>query len=355
MTLVTRKDNIPGHGESLFVTAVVMAGLALFFVVLRLITRFDAHRAGADDYLIIVAMTFSIFLTIAIDLAVANGYGKRMNSLTTEEKYHAFLWFYIAQVPYKMVLGFTKMSIVCLYLRIFITPTFKRVCFGLIAVIACWTFATIMVTLFQCSPMAASWNAAITDKTCINKNVWWYTFAATDTLGDVVIFFLPIYPVLQLQLKPRDKLALLFVFALGAFVCTASIIRTVAVIQTSSQTYDESYDFLPRSVWTLIEANTGIICACLPMLKQYLVRFFPSVFDRSRQRTTDRYQTGTGYGQRSGNNHALQSLASGFRYTSSAKVQGREDATSEEMILDGPDTPEIHTTTNFEVSYEKAP
>jgi hypothetical protein len=53
--------------------------------------------------------------------------------------------------------------------------------------------------------------------------------------------------------------------------------------------------FIPRGVWTLIEANTGIICACLPMLKQPLTILFPRIFrgsttDQSNRPSKDSHQ-----------------------------------------------------------------
>ncbi len=46
--------------------------------------------------------------------------------------------------------------------------------------------------------------------------------------------------------------------------------------------------FIPRGVWTLIEANTGIICACLPMLKQPLMILFPRIFRGTAKDPSDR-------------------------------------------------------------------
>ena len=40
----------------------------------------------------------------------------------------------------------------------------------------------------------------------------------------------------------------------------------------------ETGSFIARSTWTLIEANTGIVCACLPLLKQPLTLLFPHLF-----------------------------------------------------------------------------
>ena len=46
--------------------------------------------------------------------------------------------------------------------------------------------------------------------------------------------------------------------------------------------------FIHRGVWTLIEANTGIICACLPMLKVPLTIIFPRIFRATSKDQSDR-------------------------------------------------------------------
>jgi hypothetical protein len=39
---------------------------------------------------------------------------------------------------------------------------------------------------------------------------------------------------------------------------------------------------LPATIWSVVEANTGIICACLPMIKGLVFSIFPALSSRSR-------------------------------------------------------------------------
>jgi hypothetical protein len=48
--------------------------------------------------------------------------------------------------------------------------------------------------------------------------------------------------------------------------------RSLYVISVSQ---DVSWDNVPIACWTAVESNMGIICACLPSLKQLLSTFFP--------------------------------------------------------------------------------
>lgn len=47
-------------------------------------------------------------------------------------------------------------------------------------------------------------------------------------------------------------------------------------------------DFIPRGVWTLVECNMGIICACLPMMRRPLSFVFPRLFKGSTRKDTER-------------------------------------------------------------------
>lgn len=46
---------------------------------------------------------------------------------------------------------------------------------------------------------------------------------------------------------------------------------------------DSTYNFIERGMWTLIEANLGIISACLPVLKRPMSKIFPRIFGSTKK------------------------------------------------------------------------
>ena len=54
----------------------------------------------------------------------------------------------------------------------------------------------------------------------------------------------------------------------------------MTTLDASSKSNDQTAGTLNSTIWTTIEANTGIICACLPMLKRPLACLFPKAFPR---------------------------------------------------------------------------
>lgn len=117
---------------------------------------------------------------------------------------------------YKVVIGITKVSFLCLYLRIFIQPNFRRTCYGSIIFVIAWSLAYLLVTVFQCQPIASFWDKTIQTPKCVDSKSQWLSYAVINILSDVAILALPIYPISKLRLARAKKIALAVIFGLGA-------------------------------------------------------------------------------------------------------------------------------------------
>jgi hypothetical protein len=82
---------------------------------------------------------------------------------------------------------------------------------------------------------------------------------------DFVILILPIPMIWNLHRAWQDKLALNGVFALGAFVCFASVYRIVVLFWISPT--DPTYTVYQATLWTHVEPSVGLICSCLPIIR----------------------------------------------------------------------------------------
>lgn len=97
---------------------------------------------------------------------------------------------------------------------------------------------------------------------------------------DIWILVLPYRIIISVPRSTREKLALVSIFGLGVFSITASIIRFY-YLHRFTQSSDPLYDSLPINIWSMIEANMGILCASLPVLKPLI-----SKAERDRTRGT---------------------------------------------------------------------
>jgi hypothetical protein len=101
--------------------------------------------------------------------------------------------------------------------------------------------------------------------TCIDANKFIIVNQAFNVLMDFVILVLPVPMIWNLHRAWQDKLALNGVFALGAFVCFASIYRIVVLFWISPT--DPTYTVYQATLWTHVEPSVGLICSCLPIIR----------------------------------------------------------------------------------------
>jgi len=97
----------------------------------------------------------------------------------------------------------------------------------------------------------------------------------------------------------------------------------------SSTAPDTTHATMLSTIWTIVEANTGIMCSCSPMLKTPLARFFPHIFSRTGTRSA----TDPLSGRRPV--PAAAAAANGFPLRNLVPRTTRGNATGRSMNLDG--------------------
>lgn len=188
----------------------------------------------------------------------------------------------------------TKLSILLLYLRIFSKIRwFKWACWFLIACVVSYAIASVTATIFQCSPVRLAFNKSLTG-TCIDNAKFWYANSGFSIATDLLILFMPMWLVYKLQIPVAQKMALIIVFALGSFVVITSCLR-ITTINIIATTTDQTYD-ISSTMWTIIEMNVAIVCACLPMIRPLIVKFFPKIMPKSS--SNNKYGSAARYGSK---------------------------------------------------------
>lgn len=89
-------------------------------------------------------------------------------------------------------------------------------------------------------------------------------------------------PAEATQLHPHGQEVAILANVVPTFsVCIISIVRlhSLLIITTSK---DQSYDNAPVAVFSIVEINVALICACLPTLRPLLVKWFPRLSSGSR-------------------------------------------------------------------------
>lgn len=118
---------------------------------------------------------------------------------------------------YKMVITLNKVSILCLYYRIFsVDAWFRYTSYGGIAFIVSSGIAYIIATIFQCTPIYGFWDKTAKDLHCVNSAPFWQSYAVLNIITDFAILALPISQVAKLRLPRMEKVGLIIIFVLGA-------------------------------------------------------------------------------------------------------------------------------------------
>ncbi|KAL5351513.1 hypothetical protein ACLOAV_003372 [Pseudogymnoascus australis] len=196
---------------------------------------------------------------------------------------------------------------------------------------ACRTVIFVCVIVFQCMPVAHSWDQSVAGK-CADQQAFVYAGAAVSIFEDIVIMFLPVYELNALTLSLKKRLVLVFMFALGSFASITSIIRLKYIVSYGT-TIDLTYANVDPVIWSILESFTAIICACLICLRPLIVKFVPKSFPTTEMSEATRTATTTTPGWAKSMN---VKLASKMRHSSNRfelHSQGGEGLTAADNVI----------------------
>ncbi|KAJ5222882.1 uncharacterized protein N7469_009122 [Penicillium citrinum] len=244
----------------------VLVALCLISVVARVVARYRRRVGfGVDDYLCLVSMVLMVAMLIELVLWCSiGGNGTHVSEVDAKTMMNYWKIFLANQFTYFLLCPAIKISLVCFYRRVFTTPKFQRFTFILNCLIGAWGLGIFLACAGQCRPLRAYWDHSVPGK-CIDANTFFIVNQAWNVLMDFVILILPVPMIWGLHRCWQDKLALNGVFALGAFVCFASIYRIVVLFWISPT--DPTYTVYQATLWTHIEPSVGLICSCLPIIR----------------------------------------------------------------------------------------
>ncbi|KAF4472573.1 integral membrane PTH11 [Fusarium albosuccineum] len=281
--------NPPTSAHEVISAGIATTVIALIAVCLRLFTRKYVVKGvlGADDYLCITGLVFS-FIFLGVTLTLLNlGAGNHIWDIPMEEYSPKFWQTTVAStLVYGVCIGLAKLSVLAFYLRISPDRLIRRAVHTLLGLVCIYTLLFCLLTVFRCRPVAAGWDLSIEGEECLDKIIPMLTLAIANILIDVCVLCLPIRIVLPLQIPLPQKISLGLLFATGGFVCVASIKRTVITYPLQHST-DYPWEVPRQLIWSFIEINAGFICASVPALKPFCMRYIPFLI-HSRLRSQEK-------------------------------------------------------------------
>lgn len=149
-----------------------------------------------------------------------------------------------------------------------------------------------LLNIFQCRPIQAAFSLDSGQTQCIPLLTEFICSAPVNIVTDLAILALPIPVLTGMRLPKRQKYILVFTFSLGVFVTIVDVVRIYYLQQaitsrpttgTSSDPdaiFGDSHDFAWNAslslMWSAVEVNVGMICACIPTLKPLIIKILPA-------------------------------------------------------------------------------
>lgn len=249
--------------------------ITLIILLLRLYTRYvTLRKLWPDDYVALCAGVCFIGAAITGFYACAMGYGKHLWYLPMGQDIPLLKALYALSIFYIGVQSMSKISLLLLFKRIYPSPRFRLCCEAGIIFVTLHCVAFTISIIFQCSPINSYWDHRIKRK-CLNSTAIGYAGAVFSILEDFVILGMPIPQLLRLQVKTGQKIALILLFSVGSFACIVSIVR-LKYLNDFKPSSDLTWDKTDLLVWSLLEVELTLICACLPALRPLMVEIVPS-------------------------------------------------------------------------------
>ena len=275
-------------GNDALIPTIIFTVLATIVVGLRWYTRCQiSHCIGLDDYVILFALVSSSFpvyirvqltgmqllswtMCIIVGASVFKGIGSYGGYAEITQVIKLILSLNCLWI---ITINVTKASILTQYLRIFSTRPTRALCYIIMFLLIPSASWGLFGGIFLCIPTAKLWDPMLPGH-CRDAQTYWSSVAAVDIALDFAVLILPMPSIAGLHLPRKQKVATVLLFVLGFLVCFVSVVR-IATVLAASRKGDFVMSGIWSIIWSTIEANVGIMCACVLSLKPLATKLFP--------------------------------------------------------------------------------
>lgn len=289
-------DSVPDRGPAVFAVTAATFVLASVMVAARLFCRrWIVRNVSWDDKIMFFAWMIAFGLSFTICFGTRKGLGRYDDDIPSGHWNSLRACEYVFSILYNPALMATKTSILIFYLRLS-KNTKKVLRFASWVTLGIVNLAGAVLTLiniFQCRPVQAAWEIWRDTSQCIPLLTEFICSAPINIVTDLAILALPIPVLTGMRLPPRQKIILVLTFTIGIFVTIVDVVRiyylqqAVSSVPTGGVSSDPSShfggtpDFAWNSslsfMWSAVEVNVGMACACIPTLKPLIIKILPAM------------------------------------------------------------------------------
>ncbi|KAF1999345.1 hypothetical protein P154DRAFT_229714 [Amniculicola lignicola CBS 123094] len=279
--------------DELRIISTTLGVISAVVVLVRIFYKvfYSLAELGLDDYVILATLILGVPSTIINDRGTAaNGLGKDIWTVPFAQVTRFIEWFYVIEVLYFTQLALLKLSLLFFFKRIFPGPAINKIIWGTITFDILFGIAFTVAAIFQCKPISYYWTLWDGEHkgTCININALGWSNAAISIALDAWMLFIPLSQLVHLKLALNKKIGVALMFCVGTFVTVVSILRLQSLVHFANSS-NPTWDQWAVALWSDVEINVGIICACMPAMRVILVRIFPKALGTSAIATDQHY------------------------------------------------------------------
>ncbi|KAI1140591.1 hypothetical protein F5Y05DRAFT_323026 [Hypoxylon sp. FL0543] len=251
-------------GVHVWRTAVVMPFITFAFVAARFYCRTYIIRRSwtIDDYVVAATMVSIIIHAVLMAQATYHGMGLHIWQFTPELNSEYYLWIGISSEFYVLSLAGFKSSLILLYLQIFgVNNKFRIACYITLFYTLGYLTCNALTEFLGCNPIAKKWIMNLPGH-CINSVAANIAYGAGHMTSDLIIGILPLTMVWRLQFPTtKQKIGLSLALSSGLFAWAVACVRW-AISTYNMLTYDRPWWAGISFTFSILEVNTGLICAC---------------------------------------------------------------------------------------------
>ncbi|KAI1378866.1 hypothetical protein F4677DRAFT_412270 [Hypoxylon crocopeplum] len=248
------------------ITAAIMFLLGSATVLLRFLAiRLRSSMPKTYDHLILLTYFGLITEVVCVSFfGIAHGgYGVHIDELTLEEIENSLKGLFLQQWVWSTSTTTFRLAILLLYREIFPTKAVRYGSMILIIIVVANEIQCIVVDLVLCRPIQASWDITL-DQQCGNILIAEISSAVISMIIDILVTFLPLPVIWQLQLSKQKKWALTGAFSVGTCVAGVNLGRLIWTLRCRES--DTTFCLLNSTIFILSEISLGLVVASVPTL-----------------------------------------------------------------------------------------
>ncbi|CAI7579420.1 uncharacterized protein N7487_006263 [Penicillium crustosum] len=241
--------------------------IATIFLALRYFQAFKLTKKIEVD-LITITISYGVALVYFVTVVnlMSYGWGKHMWNVSLEDLMEFNKRLLVNTLTYLICPCITKMAILSVLFQISPARVYRYLVVAVAVAIFAYTLTLCIITGGPCNPLHAGTTACL-ENVALSQ-------AVLNIASDLAVIAIPIPTIHSLHFSAKQKLTVGCLLALGSGVIICSIARLPYVLLLG-KTADTTYTEAILGVWSLVEVNLGIICACAMRFRRLIAVYLP--------------------------------------------------------------------------------